>query len=204
MEQVLLPPWTKRKRLATLVTLTGFILLASGFIGYGLYTTGVRNGWVRKPFSKELVMEELMNDAGFVKAVKKSGSQILCENEQLKFGYYYLPPFKEVNSKGDCGRLVTLHSTGADVVVELKRVDESKEKLTTEVVKNFSYVEAMTLPGTKLPTTRVVGTIGGIDTEIYVIGVDRNQSFLVSYAPTDPTLTGKVIGLVESFYSIPQ
>jgi hypothetical protein len=206
MEQQQLPPWTKKRRITTLMVMTGFILTASMFIGLGLYTVGVEQGLLRKPISKQTIANELVNDANFVRAVQKSIANKPCSNQHLGFEYAFQAPFSQVIPEGElmCTQLVALHATGADVMVEISVLNTSKEVFISEAVKAFDRVDASLMNGTKHATSRLSGIKNGIPTEEFVIGIDRQKAYLIRYSPTDPTLTGKVISLVESFYSIPQ
>lgn len=206
MEQQLLPPWTKKRRLITGAVLTAYILSASLFIGAGVYQIGVNQGWLRRPFSKEQIASDLMNDAGFIRAVEKSTTTKHCLNQTLGFEYDYRPPLTLVEAEGEqkCGRLVTLHSTGADIVIDISKLEQSREAFVLDEVKRFDRVDTQMLSGIDYPTSRLIGVYRGIMTEMYIIGIDRYSAYLVRYAPTDPTITDNVLALVESFYSIPQ
>lgn len=206
MEQVLLPPWTKKRRIVTQSLMTFFILAAALFIGGGIYQLGVHYGLVNKPFSKQQITEELLNDSGFVRAVQKSALSRICSNPEIGFKYEYQPPFTEVHNEKEllCTQLVTLHSTGADVIIKISKLNQSREVLVSEMASQFERVDTSLLSGTQYSISRLSGILEGVPTEIYIIGIDRQNAYVVDYAPTDPTLTGKVLSLVESFYSIPQ
>lgn len=206
MEQPLLPPWTKKRRVITLALMTVFILIAAIFIGAGTYQVAQQYGLVKKSFSKQQIAQDLLNDSGFIRAVQKSALNRRCSNSDMGFEYDYQSPFAEVYGEGEslCTKLVTLHSTGADVIVEITKLNQSREVLAAEMSNQFERVDTSLMAGTVYPTSRLSGIREGIPTEIYIVGIDRQNAYTVSYAPTDVTLTGKVLGLIESFYSIPQ
>jgi hypothetical protein len=204
--QILLPAWTKKRRLMTLGIMTGFILLASYFIGMGVYQIGVEQGWVQQPLDKERVMNELLTDADFFRAIHKSTANSICQNSQLGFEYYYQEPFEEVHQDEmqKCTQLVALHETGADVTVTVSKLSISREVYVASLVNEFEQVSTDMLSGAQYPTSHLSGVKQGIQTETYVLGIDMQQVFVIEFAPATPVLSGKVLGLAESFYSIPQ
>lgn len=206
VEDLQLPPWSRRRRIITTIVMMCFILAASALIGMGSYQIGVNIGWIRKPFSKETITEALLNDAGFVRAARKSALNKTCKNPILGYGYTYQSPFAEVVNEGDslCSQLVAVHSTGADVLVTIQPLNEAREVVVERATQSFSYIETAMMDGTKYPTSRLSGIQNGVTTDVYVVGISRTQAYKITYTPTDPTLTGIVLGIVESFYSIPQ
>lgn len=205
-EEFQLPPWPKRRRVLTSLVMMGLILCPSLLIGVGMYQIGLDLRWIRKPFSKQTITEALLNDAGFVRAVRKSVMEKKCTNSVLGFEYFYQPPFvlSLNNPEAQCTQLVTVHSTGVDVLVTVRLLDEARERVVARYVEDFSTIKTIMMDGTKYPTSYLSGIRQGIATDIFVIGINRKKSYEITYAPTDPTLTGKVLSLVESFYSMPQ
>lgn len=201
-----LPPWTLRRRLITAGVMTSFILAASLLIGMGMYQIGVDQGWIKQSFTKQTISQALMQDGRFFRAVRKAVEDKKCTNTFWGFEYVYQYPLKQVISSGTnlCTQLVALHSTGADVLINIKPIDEPREVVVNRQTQSFSSVNASMLTGTKYPTSLLSGIRNGKWTNIYVIGVAGNRSFEITYAPTDPTLDNKVHGLVNSFYSMPQ
>lgn len=202
-EPELLPAWSKKRRTTTMLIMTVFILTASILLGIGLHQLGVDLGWVKLSFSKQDLTNELINDAGFVRAVNKSVSLKPCINEFMGFGFDYQAPFALVTTDevNICTQLVALHPTGADVLVTVEEVDEAREILVEDEVQKYESVDTSILEGMRYLTSKLSGIRNGIPTDVYVIGLSREKSYKISYSPTSPSLDSQVAVIIETFLS---
>jgi hypothetical protein len=204
--QILLPAWSKKRRLITLGVMTSFILVASFFIGMGVYEVGIEREWIQQPPGEERIVDELLNDADFYRAIRKSMASTVCQNRVLGFEYQYQEPFEEIHQDKEqkCTQLVALHETGTDVTVTVSKQPLSREVYVTKLVNEFDQVNTEMLAGTHYPTSHLSGIREGAQAEVYVMGIDNQQVYVIEFIPATPILSGKVLALAESFYSIPQ
>ena len=199
---VKLPPWSKKRRITTSVALAGFILLASGFIGIGLYQTGVESGIIKPAMTKESLLQSLLNDSQFVRTIKHTAQLRECVNPKKQFKLTYESPLhmtKVASAEDNCTVFATIHPTGSTTTISMKRENIPREKLVLSLSKEFSTVQTDILSGTAYETSVVSGVRNGTPTTIYVIRVDRDISWVITYLPTSTLIDGKVLELIESF-----
>lgn len=203
--ELLLPPWPQRRRRFTAVLMIAFILLASSLIGFGAYQLGISMGILTPPLSNQRLTQLLLADGSFVRAMQQAGRQRECENKIAHFTLMFQAPFRPLATSGEdaCKSFVAMHPTGADVLVTVTQKNSSRDLLTAELSTSFSTVQADFVSGTNYETTRLSGIRENILTTIYVIGVQPNGSWIITYAPTSPTLDTLVLGIARQFRVYP-
>lgn len=201
-EEMLLPAWPlkKRRRIALLLTL--FVFTCSLFFGLGVYSIGLQLGWVNQPITKELIYESVVTDGRFARAVRQAVSLKTCENTDLGYGYQYQAPLMLIKRVDVpvCSQLVAVHPSGADVLISIQFMNQSRRSLVNELVSNFTVVDTDILTGLPYITSRLSGFLNGIPTTYFVLEKDAHSSYLIRYAPTSPVLDGKVLLMVEKFW----
>jgi hypothetical protein len=193
-----LPPWSKKRRIFTTIVLTGFILVTSGFIGVGLYQTGINSGYIKPPFTKKSLLESLLGDVQFIRAVKHAAQLKECINQENKIRFTYEAPL-HLTQSNDCTALVAIHPTGATITIQLKKESVPRDILVGLLSKEFNTVQTDILSGTAYETSVLTGKINSIETTIYVIRVDEDTSWTILYTPISSVINGNVLELVESF-----
>jgi hypothetical protein len=201
-EPLEIPPWSKRRRIATTATLTVFIIFAAAWIGVGIYQIGVQRGWVRKPLTKQTILDSLAHDTSFIKAVKHIGSSRTCENIQRGFSLSYWQPIHPLTTspaKETCQHFVAMHPTGADIFIDIASIRIGREAAMTEKASEYDYVQSELMTGTRYQIGRLSGMKQGVETITYVIGTSISSSWIVTYKLVSPTITPIVESMVLSF-----
>jgi len=195
-----LPPWPKKRRIIALSLMTGYILVTSALIGIGIYQVGLDLKLINRPYTKKDIYDQLVNDAGFWRAVKKSATSQSCVNSKVGLSLNYQSPLTPLSTQGDeaCLEFVAMHPTGADVWVRFEKVKLFREEIVNQTISQFKVANTDIVSGTKATISSINGIKDGIATQIYVMEVSRQQSMVVSYSPTSPTLDGKVQAMVDS------
>lgn len=201
-EEMLLPAWSLKKRRRTALLLTLFVLICSLFFGLGVYSIGLQLGWVRQPITKELIFESVVTDGRFARAVRQAVSLHACENPDLGYGYQYQAPLMIIE-RADvpvCSQLVAVHPSGADVLISIQFMNQSRRSLVNELVSDFTIVDTDILTGLPYTVSRLSGFLDGVPTAYFVIEKDAYNSYLITYAPTSPVIDGSVLLMVEKFW----
>ena len=100
-EDLQLPPWTKKRRLIALSVMSGYILVTSALIGIGVYQVVLDLKLIHKPYTKSDIYNQLLNDVGFWRAVKKSATSRPCQNSKLGISYVYQSPLTPLSTQGE-------------------------------------------------------------------------------------------------------
>lgn len=198
-----LPPWTKKRRLFTTLILTGFILFASGFIGFGMYTIAVQRGVILPPVSTKTILNSLLHDVQFLKATTHSARKKYCENTTIRLRLHYEAPLHPATLSGPeaCLTFSTTHPTGTKTVLTIERRQQSRADAVVELAKSFSTIQTDLLAGTHYPTSRLMGLKHTVTTVGYVLETSSTESVVVMYGPTSQVFDGKILSLVESLES---
>lgn len=189
-------PWSRRRKLITACILTGFILLCSTLIGFGIYKQQYGN---ETSLDKQSIYKLLTNDAQFIRAVNHAAQRKDCINQKLNLHLYYTAPLHPANVTGDsaCLNFSSMHPNGQTIQINLTQDDRSRDQIVLTEAKAFQVVQTDLLNSKNQSISRISGLKKQIRTVIYVIQT-KQGSWVVHYAPVSPTLDGKVEELALS------